>query len=204
MLGKTISRDIDCLVNVFATNGLASTYYSLANSTGSATYNLDLSSLFLSQFAEFNNLVRDYSMFQVKSLSALVTRNSTLIANNNVAGNLPSIFIQFSPNGSNNTSGTATADNAYEYNLNTYASRNLEVLMSPAIVGKYNNNDYFSFGSAVWIPTVFNGVAAMPNFYLNLGYLASPTFQSGTATFAFSVAQIHLKLRCVFAGPTNQ
>jgi hypothetical protein len=35
MLGKTMSRDIDCLVNVYAVNGLAGTYYSFATSTGS-------------------------------------------------------------------------------------------------------------------------------------------------------------------------
>jgi hypothetical protein len=204
ILGKTMSRDIDCLVNVYAVNGLASTYYSFSTSTGAATYNQDLSSLFISQFSEFQNLVRDYSLFQVKSMSALITRNSTLISNNNVAGNIPSIFIQFSPNGSTNTSGTATADNAFEFNLNTFTSRNLEIMMPPAIVGKYNNNDYFPFGSAVWVPTTFNGVSVLPNFYINLGYLAPPTFQSGTTTFAFSIAQIHLKMRAVFAAPTNQ
>jgi len=199
-----MSRDIDCLVNVYAVNGLASTYYSLATSTGSVVSNLDISSLFLSQFSEFNNLVNDYSMYQVKSMSALITRNSALLASNNVAGNVPSIFIQFSPNGSNNTTGTATADNAFEYNLNTFSSKNLQVMFPPAIVSKYNNNDYFTFGSSVWIPTKFAAVSAMPNFYLNLGYLAPPTFQTGTATFAFAIAQIHLKLRCVFAAPTNQ
>jgi hypothetical protein len=199
-----MSRDIDCLVNVYAVNGLAGTYYSFATSTGSGVYNLDLSSLFISQFSEMQNLVRDYSLFQAKSISALITRNSTLLSSNNVAGNVPSIFIQFSPNGSANTSGTATADNAFEFNLNTVTSRNLEVIFPPALVGKYNNNDYFSFGSAVWVPTTFNGVTVLPNFYLNLGYLAPLTFQGGTATFAFSVVQIHLKMRVVFAAPTNQ
>jgi hypothetical protein len=203
MLGKTLTRDIDALVNVYAVNGLASTYYSFGTSTGSIVSNLEINGLFLSQFSEFNNLARDYSLLQIKQINALITRNSTLLSSNNVAGNVPSIFIQFSPNASTNTAGVATADNAFEYNLNTYNSKNLEVLFPPSIVSRYNNNDYFSYGSMVWVPTIFAGLSALPNFYINLGFLAPPTFQSGTATFAYSVVQIHLKLRVVLAGPTN-
>jgi len=198
-----MSRDLDAIVNVYAVNGVANTYYSFGTSTGSGVFNLEVNSLFLSQFSEFNNLSSDYALMQVKSLNALITRNSALLASNNVAGNVPSIFIQFSPNSSTNTSAIGTADNAFEYNLNTFTTRNLEVLFPPAMVSKYNNNDYFAFGSAVWVPTKFAGTSALPNFYINLGYLAQPTFQSGSATFAYSVLQIHLKMRVVFSAPTN-
>jgi len=56
----------------------------------------------------------------------------------------------------------------------------------------------------VWLPTIYNGVISLPDVYLNLGSLSPPTFQSGAANGAYQVAQVHIKMKVVFASPTIQ
>lgn len=210
MLGATISRELDCLINVYAVNGSTSqTFYSFATSTSVPTISQSLTNLCITQFAEFQSLARLYNLYSVKDINMLVTRNSTLLTNTNIAGNLPSIFFQASPNLQPNAvaslTNVALADNSSEYNLATFSSRNYQIMLPPIMVSKSSTaNDYFPFGSQTWIPTIYNSVISVPDLYLNLGSLAVPTFQTGAAISAYAVAQVHVKMRVVFAAPTLQ
>jgi len=209
ILGSTVCRDIDCLINVNAINTSLGTFYSLSTGLTTPTVSISMSALAAIQYSEYKQYAALNNLVQIKGFEILITRSSTLLTNTNVAGNLPSIFFQVSPNlQPNSTTGltnVAIADNSNEYNICTFNSRNYGVNLPPIYMGKSSSsNDYFPCGSMVWLPTIYNGVISLPDVYLNLGSLSPPTFQSGAPNGAYQVAQVHIKMKVVFASPTIQ
>lgn len=210
MIGSTAQRQIDAVFNIYAVNSaIGITYYSWTTGLSSPTVSQSVTASCISQYQEFANMAKLYSLFQVKGFQMLVTRNSTILTNSSLASNLPSVFLQVTPNFLPNTttaqSNVAIADNASEYNICSFSSRNYNFSLPPVIVSRsVSANDLFPFGSQVWMPTIFNSLSYIPDVYLNIGSLAAPTFVSGTPTGGYSVLQVHIKMDVVFASPTQQ
>jgi len=209
ILGSTVTRDIDCLINVNAINSNLGSFYSFATGTTSPTTSISMSGLATIQYSEYKNFAALYNLVQIKGFNILVTRSSTLLTNTAIAGNLPSIFFQVSPNFQpNSTTGLqniAISDNSSEFNICTFTSRNYSVALPPVYLGKASsNNDYYPCGSQVWLPTVYNGALSLPDIYLNLGAFSPPTFQTGAAVGPYQVIQVHVKMKVVFASPVIQ
>jgi len=206
MLGKTLTRQLDAIVPVYAVNSLGGAYYSFSTSTGGPVMSANISTLFLTSYPEYSQLVRTYGLFQTKSIDLEITRSSSLIQNFNVIGNTPPYYLQLSM--TNYTSGStsaqqglACADNNIEVNLQTYDACSATCIIPPAVAGRSSAvNDIFTFGSNVWIPTIINGANYIPDFYLNLGSFTFPSFQTGAANTAYLIGNVHCVLSLVFAG----
>lgn len=209
MLGSTASRQVDAVFQIYAVNSIGGPFYSFTTSVAAPLVSQSMTNSCITQYTEFGSLARLYNLFQVKGLQILITRNSTLLTNTQIAGNLPSVFFQVSPNLQAPTvsslTNVALADNSQEFNICTFGSKNYQFNLPPVYLSKSSTtNDYFPFGSMVWLPTLYNGNFAIPDVYLNLGSLASPTFQTGAANTAYAVAQIHIKMNVVFSCPIMQ
>jgi len=207
-LGKTLQRDLDAVFTIRAVKGISSDFYSFGTSTTSADRSVDMMYGVANQFSEFFNLSAEYGLVKVRSVSLNLTRNSTILTSPDVMVSCPAIFLQVAPNSASGAvTNTATSDNSFEYNLNTYQSRSLSIPMPPLIVLPTQGGtgtDYHTFGSNAWLPTKYQGVYGLPELFLNLGWLGSVTFAASAPSGSWPVLQVHVKVHCEFACPTNQ
>jgi hypothetical protein len=209
LLGKTITRQLDCRVNIYAVNSIRGGFYSLGTSVAAPTMSVNLTSLLITQFPEYSQLVRNYGLVKIQGASIQFSRTSSLIQNTSIIGNTPSIFLQLSMTNYSAGSTTAqqslsTADNAVEINVQTYDPYSWNLNFPPVVIGRSSAaNDIYAFGSDVWSPTVINGSQVLPDVFLNLGSMEFPNFQSGVANAAFQLATLHVRFNACFAGPQS-
>lgn len=209
LLGKTLNRELDVIISLYANNNLGTPFYSFGTSTAAPVMSVNLTGTAISQFPEYAQLVRTYGLVKLNSVSYNISRASPLVVNSSIIGNTPPVFLQTSL--TNYTAGSvtlqqslATSDNCIEVNIQTYDMFSVNCLIPPCISSRSSlANDVFCFGSNTWTPTIINGVQTMPELYLNLGSLSTPSFQSGATSTAYLVATIHAKLHLTFAGPQS-
>jgi hypothetical protein len=206
LLGTTAPRKLDCLLPIYAVNSVGGGFYSFATGTGTPIMSANISTLIVAAFPEYGQMARTYGLIQIKGLNLKVIRSSPLSVNTSLIGDTPSYFLQASLTNYSAGSVTlqrslATSDNTMEINLQTYDSFFASIVFPPAISSRSSAiNDVYVFGASTWSPTTINGTQALPDIYINLGSLATPSFQTGAATAAYQIASIHVELVCVFAG----
>lgn len=206
LLGPTLTRQLDIVIPVYAVNSLSAPYYSFGTSTAAPVMSTNITQLAITSFPEYSQLARAYGLVQLKSLQTIISRSSPLAVSTNIIGDSPNVFFQISqtnyPAGSVTLQRSlATSDNAIEVPLNTYDSYQFITAIPPCVVGRCTAaNDIFPFGSSVWNPTNINGMAVLPDMFVNVGSLQPPSFQSSAANAAFQICALHIKIKCVFAG----
>jgi hypothetical protein len=206
LLGPTAPRMLDCLIPIYAVNSIGGPYYSFATTTAAPTMSVNISTLIVGSFPEYSQMVRAYGLIQLRGIELRVTRSSPLSVNTSVIGDTPAIFLQtsltqYSAGSVTQQRSLATSDNCMEVNLQTYDSFLATVAFPPAVSSRSSIlNDVYVFGSATWSPTAIGSTQTLPDIFLNLGSLASPSFQSGAANNAFQIASVHLVLQVVFSG----
>jgi hypothetical protein len=209
LLGKTYTRQLDCRVNIYAVNPLSGAFYSLGTAISAPSMSINLTNLLITQYPEYSQLVRTNGLVKLLGASLQFSRTSSLIQNTNVIGNTPSIFLQLSMTqyaaGSVSAQNSlATSDNAVEINVQTYDPYSWKINFPPVVVGRSAAaNDIFIYGSEVWSPTIMNGQQVLPDIFINLGSLESPSFQSGALNTAYQLATLHVRFNAVFAGPQS-
>jgi hypothetical protein len=209
ILGKPVSRAIDVLVPIYAVNTIGGAYYSLGTSTSAPVMSVNVPSLAISTFPEYSQLVRNYGLIQLKGCQLSIYRSSNLVMNTANITNIPSLNLQLSQ--TNYSAGTvtlqqalATSDNSVEINLNTFDSFSFNLNFPPNVVGRSALlGTTFSYGSAVWSPTIINGSQTLPDIYLNLGSFQVPSFTNTPAYQAYQIASVHARLNVIFAGPQS-
>lgn len=208
ILGETIDRAIDILVNVYAVNSLGTPYYSFGTATSIPNMSTNLTNDMILQFTEYSELSTIYGLSKLKKIQLGFTRASNLIgSSNNILENTPSFFLQTStiPYSTGNISlqnKVAQSDNSVEVDLQTFEPKAWNVMLPPCIVSNNRaNNQTFVFGAQVWVSTKLNNAQNYPDLFLNLGSLAQPTFATGAAQGAYLVGQIHGRMQLSFAGP---
>jgi len=209
ILGKTNDRAIDILVNIFAVNSLGTPFYSFSTSAGSPQLSSNLTDLMILQFTEYSELAQIYGLVKLKKIQLGFTRSSNFIGGGTtILQNTPSIFLQASTIPYSTGSvvlqrAIAQSDNSIELDLQTYDPKSYEIFLPPHIVSNNRaNNQTFAFGSQTWISTRLNNVQNLPDLFLNLGSLATPTFDpSTTSGNSVLIGQIHGRMQLSFAGP---
>lgn len=209
LLGSVLSRQLDCRLNIYAVNSVGTPYYSFGTSSAAPLMSQNITSLIISQYPEYSQLVRTYGLIKMQRVEIQFSRTSSLIQNVNVIGNSPSVFLQLSQTSYTAGSVTlqnslATADNSVEINVQTFDPYSFLVNLPPSIVGRSQAaNDIFVYGSQTWIPTVMIGAQVLPDLFVNLGTLEQPSFQVGAANTAYQLATLHVKIHCNFASPQS-
>jgi hypothetical protein len=208
LLGETIDRAIDVLVDVYAVNSLGTPYYSFTTSTSIPNMSKNLTNDMILQFTEYSELTQIYGLAKLKKIQLGFTRASNFIGSNStILENTPSFFLQASTipylTGSVSLQNkVAQSDNSVEVDLQTFEPKAWNIMLPPSIVSNNRaNNQTFVFGSQVWVSTKLNNIQNFPDMYVNLGSLAQPTFASGAPNSAFLVGQIHARMQLSFAGP---
>jgi hypothetical protein len=208
LLGETIDRAIDILIDIYAVNSLGTPFYSFSSSQGSPNMSANLTDAMILQFTEYSDLARIYGLCKLKKIQLGFTRSSNFIGGGtNVLQNTPSIFLQLStiPYSTGSIQiqrAIAQADNSIEIDLQTYAPKAFNVMLPPHVVSNNRaQNQTFVFGSQTWVSTRLNNVQNFPDLFLNLGSLATPTFDSQVSNNSFLVGQIHGRMQLSFAGP---
>jgi hypothetical protein len=208
ILGETIDRAIDILVDIYAVNSIGTPFYSFQSSQGSPTMTTNITDSMVLQFSEYSDLTRVYGLCKLKKIQLGFTRSSNFIGGGtNVLQNTPSLFLQAST--IPYTAGSVTlqraiaqADNSVEIDLQTFDPKAFNILLPPHIVSNNRaQNQTFVFGSQTWISTRLNNVQNFPDLFLNLGSLATPSFDSQASNASFLVGQIHGRMQLSFAGP---
>jgi hypothetical protein len=208
ILGETIDRAIDILVDVYAVNSLGTPFYSFSNSTGSPTMSTNITDLMILQFTEYAELARIYGLTKLKKIQLGFTRASNFIGGgSSTLQNTPSFFLQAST--IPYTAGSVTlqravaqSDNSVEVDLQTFEPKAFNIMMPPHIVSNNrSNNQTFTFGSQTWVSTKLNNVQNFPDLFLNLGSLAIPSFETGAPNNSFLIGQVHGRMQLSFAGP---
>lgn len=207
LLGETINRAIDVLVNVYAINSLGGPFYSFNTTTGSPLMSSNITHEMILQYVEYSDLVQLYTLVKMNKIQFQFSRSSNSIASGNDLVNTPNIFFQCStvPKLSNSVTDLpkiAQADNSVECDLQTFRPRAWDLILPPSIVAinRYHN-DIYTFGSDVWLSTTLNGVQQFPDLFLNLGALTQPTFTSTSSASNVLVGQMHIRFQLTFAGP---
>jgi hypothetical protein len=208
ILGETIDRAIDILINVYAVNSLGTPYYSFGTSTATPVISENLTNAMILQFTEYSELASIYGLAKLKKIQLGFTRASNFIgSSNNILENTPSFFLQTSTIPYSTGSITlqnkiAQSDNSVEVDLQTFEPKAWNVMLPPSVVSNNRaNNQTFVFGAQVWVSTKLNNVQNFPDLFLNLGSLAQPTFVSGASNNSYLVGQIHGRMQMSFAGP---
>jgi hypothetical protein len=209
ILGETINRAVDILIDIYAINStLGPTYYSFNTSLATPDISSNITSSMILQFTEYSELVQIYGLTKLKKIQLSFTRASNYIgSSNNTLVNTPSFFLQASTIPYSSGSVTlqnkiAQSDNSVEVDLQTYDPKCWDIMLPPSVVSNNRaNNQTFTFGSQVWVSTKLNNVQNYPDLFINLGSLAVPTFEAGAPSGAFLVGQIHGRMQLSFAGP---
>jgi hypothetical protein len=208
ILGETIDRAIDILIDIYAVNSVGTPFYSFSNSQGSPSMTVNITDLMILQFTEYSELTRIYGLTKLKKIQLGFTRSSNFIGGGtNVLQNTPSFFLQastipYSAGSITLQRAIAQSDNSVEIDLQTFDPKAFNIMLPPHIVSNNrSNNQTFVFGSQTWISTKLNNVQNFPDLFLNLGSLATPTFDSQASNNSFLVGQIHGRMQLSFAGP---
>lgn len=208
LLGETVNRAIDILTNIYAVNTIGTPFYSFSNSAGSPSMSLNLTDSMILQFTEYSELTRIYGLVKLKKIQLGFTRSSNFIGGGTaILQNTPSIFLQAStipyPAGSVTLQRSlAQSDNSVEIDLQTYDPKAFNIMLPPHVVSNNRaQNQTFVFGSQTWISTRLNNVQNFPDLFLNLGSLATPTFDSTAPNNSYVIGQIHGRMQLSFAGP---
>jgi hypothetical protein len=208
LLGETIDRAIDIIIDIYAVNSIGTPFYSFSNSAGTPNISINMTDSMILQFTEYSELTRVYGLCKLKKIQLGFTRSSNFIGGgSSVLQNTPSIFLQVST--IPYTAGSITlqrsiaqSDNSVEIDLQTFAPKAFNIMLPPHVVS--NNraaNQTFVFGSQTWVSTRLNNVQNFPDLFLNLGSLATPTFDSTVSNNSFLIGQIHGRMQLSFAGP---
>lgn len=208
ILGETIDRAIDVLIDIYAVNTLGTPYYSFNTSTSIPNMSANLTDKMILQFTEYSELAQIYGLAKMKKIQLGFTRASNFIGSNaTILENTPSFFLQASTipylTGSVSLQNkVAQSDNAVEVDLQTFQPKAWNIMLPPSIVSNNRaNNQTFVFGSQVWVSTKLNNLQNFPDLFVNLGSLAQPTFTAGASNTAFLIGQIHCRVQLSFAGP---
>lgn len=208
ILGETIDRAIDILVDIYAVNSVGTPFYSFSNSAGSPTMTTNITDSMILQFTEYSELTRIYGLCKLKKIQLGFTRSSNFVGGgSNILQNTPSIFLQAST--IPYTAGSVTlqraiaqSDNSVEIDLQTFDPKAFNIMLPPHIVSNNRaSNQTFVFGSQTWVSTRLNNIQNFPDLFLNLGSLATPTFDSQASNTSFLIGQIHGRMQLSFAGP---
>jgi hypothetical protein len=208
ILGETVDRAIDILIDIYAVNSVGTPFYSFSNSQGSPSMSVNITDLMILQFSEYSELVRIYGLTKLKKIQLGFTRSSNFIGGGaNIIQNTPSLFLQAST--IPYTAGSVTlqravaqSDNSVEVDLQTFEPKAFNIMLPPHVVSNNRaNNQTFVFGSQTWVSTRLNNIQNFPDLFLNLGSLATPTFDSQASNTSFLVGQIHGRMQLSFAGP---
>jgi hypothetical protein len=208
LLGETVDRAIDILIDIYANNTIGGTFYSFSTSVGTPVMSVNITDRMILQFTEYSELVKVYGLARMKKIQLGFTRASNFIgSNSSILENTPSFFLQAStiPYTAGSTTlqnKVAQSDNSIEVDLQTFNPKSWNILLPPSVVSNNRaNNQTFVFGSSVWVSTVLNGTQNFPDLFINLGSLAQPTFVSTAPTGPYLVGQIHGRFQLSFAGP---
>jgi hypothetical protein len=208
ILGETIDRAIDILIDIYAVNSVGTPFYSFSNSAGSPYMSMNLTDLMILQFTEYSELAKIYGLSKLKKIQLGFTRASNFIGSGtSVLQNTPSLFLQAST--IPYTAGSITlqravaqSDNSVEVDLQTYEPKSYNIMLPPHVVSNNRaNNQTFVFGSQTWVSTKLNNVQNYPDLFLNLGSLSTPTFDSQAPNQSFLIGQIHGRMQLSFAAP---
>ena len=208
ILGETIDRAIDILIDIYAVNSSGTPFYSFSNSAGAPTMSVNITDLMILQFTEYSELVRIYGLTKLKKIQLGFTRSSNFIGGGSqTLQNTPSFFLQAST--IPYTAGSVTlqravaqSDNSVELDLQTFDPKSFNIMLPPHVVSNNrSNNQTFVFGSQTWVSTRLNNIQNFPDLFLNLGSLATPSFDSSASNTSFLVGQIHGRMQLSFAGP---
>jgi hypothetical protein len=208
LLGETIDRAIDVLIDIYAVNTLGTPFYSFSTSATSPNMSANLTDLMILQFTEYAELTKIYGLCKMKKVQLGFTRASNFIGGGtSVLQNTPSFFLQIStiPYLSGSVilqRAVAQSDNSVEVDLQTFDPKAFNVMLPPHVVSNNRaNNQTFVFGSQTWVSTKLNNIQNFPDLYLNLGSLATPTFDSSASNTSFLIGQLHGRIQLSFAGP---
>lgn len=209
ILGETVNRAVDILIDVYAVNSaLGTAFYSFSNSSSAPNISSNITSSMILQFSEYSELVQIYGLTKLKKIQLGFTRASNYIGSaSNVLANTPSFFLQAStiPYSAGSVllqNKIAQSDNSVEVDLQTYSPKSWDIMLPPSIVSNNRaNNQTFTFGSQVWVSTKLNNIQNYPDLFINLGSLATPSFDTSASTGAFLIGQIHGRMQLSFAGP---
>jgi hypothetical protein len=208
ILGETIDRAIDILIDIYAVNSIGTPYYSFSTGTSIPIMTSNLTNSMILQFTEYSKLSTIYGLTKLKKIQLGFTRSSNLIGSTSKdLINTPSFFLQTSTIPYNTGSlslqrAVAQSDNSVEVDLQTFEPKAWNIMMPPAIVSNNAaNNQTYTFGSQTWVSTKLFNVQNYPDLFLNLGSLATPSFDASSPNSAFLVGQIHGRMQLSFAGP---
>jgi hypothetical protein len=67
ILGETIDRAIDILIDIYAVNSVGTPFYSFTSSQGAPTMSVNITDLMILQFTEYSELVRIYGLTKLKN-----------------------------------------------------------------------------------------------------------------------------------------
>lgn len=208
ILGETIDRAIDILIDIYAVNSIGTPFYSFSSSTGSPNMSANITDLMILQFTEYSEITRIYGLVKLKKIQLAFTRASNFIGGgSSTIQNTPSLFLQAStiPYTAGSTTlqrAVAQSDNAAEIDLQTFEPKAFNILLPPHVVSNNRaSNQTFTFGSQTWVSTKLNNVQNFPDLFLNLGSLATPSFDTTAPNNSFLVGQIHGRMQLSFAGP---
>ena len=208
ILGETINRAIDILINIYAVNSVGTPFYSFSSTSGAPSMSLNLTDSMILQFTEYSELTRIYGLCKLKKIQLGFSRSSNFIGGGaTTLQNTPSLFLQAStvpyPAGSVTLQrSVAQADNSVEIDLQTFEPKAFNIMLPPHLVSNNRaQNQTFVFGSQTWISTKLNNVQNFPDLFINLGSLATPTFDSQASNSSFLIGQIHGRMQLSFAGP---
>jgi len=208
ILGETINRAIDILIDIYAVNGLGTPFYSFSSTAGAPSMSYNLTDNMILQFTEYSELARIYGLVKMKKIQLGFTRASNYVGGGNTAlVNTPSFFLQAStiPYTAGSISlqrAVAQSDNSVEVDVQTFNPKSWDIMLPPSIVSNNRaNNQTFVFGSQTWVSTKLNNVQNFPDLFINLGSLATPSFDTSASQQGFLIGQIHGRIQLSFAGP---
>jgi hypothetical protein len=208
ILGKTVDRAIDILIDIFAVNSIGTPFYSFSTSQTSPVMSTNITDLMILQFTEYSELTRVYGLTKLKKIQLGFTRSSNYVGGGTqVLQNTPSFFLQastipYSAGSITLQRAVAQSDNSIEIDLQTYEPKAFNIMLPPHVVSNNRaNNQTFVFGSQTWVSTRLNNIQNFPDLFLNLGSLATPTFDSQASNSSYLIGQIHGRMQLSFAGP---
>jgi hypothetical protein len=208
ILGKTVDRAIDILIDIFAVNSIGTPFYSFSTSQTSPSMSVNITDLMILQFTEYSELTRVYGLTKLKKIQLGFTRSSNYVGGGTqILQNTPSFFLQastipYSAGSITLQRAVAQSDNSIEIDLQTYEPKAFNIMLPPHVVSNNRaNNQTFVFGSQTWVSTRLNNIQNFPDLFLNLGSLATPTFDSQASNSSYLIGQIHGRMQLSFAGP---
>jgi hypothetical protein len=208
ILGKTVDRAIDILIDIFAVNSIGTPFYSFSTSQSSPSMSVNITDLMILQFTEYSELTRVYGLTKLKKIQLGFTRSSNYVGGGTqILQNTPSFFLQastipYSAGSITLQRAVAQSDNSIEIDLQTYEPKAFNIMLPPHVVSNNRaNNQTFVFGSQTWVSTRLNNIQNFPDLFLNLGSLATPTFDTQASNASYLIGQIHGRMQLSFAGP---